>query len=93
MTTIHVPAMLRHLAGNQEQISISLPPGETRTVREVLKMLEPRFPGLHDALEVDGDVALSVAVFIDEEQAAMGLDAKVTDSSSLIFAPPIVGGA
>lgn len=93
MTTIHIPAMLRHLAGNQEQISISLPPGETRTVRELLQLLEPRYPGLHGALEVDGDVAVSVAVFIDEEQADLGLDAKVTDSNTLIFAPPIVGGA
>ncbi len=93
MTTIHIPAMLRHLTGNQEQISINLPTGESRTVREVLQMLGPRFPGLHDALEVDGDVALSVAVFLDEEEASMGLDAKVTDSSNLIFAPPIVGGA
>lgn len=84
--------MLRHLTGNQDPVEVDIPPGETRTVREVLAMLEPRFPGFRGALEVDGELALSVAVFIDDEQASMELDAKVGPSSTVFFVPPIVGG-
>lgn len=92
MATIHIPALLKHLTGNVDRVDIDIPPGERRSVREVISLLDRRYPGLQEGIMLDGDLSPSIAVFIDDEQALMGLDAKVTGEDEVFFIPPIVGG-
>ena len=92
MTTVHIPALLKHLTGNVDRIEVELPAGERRTVRDVLSLLQQRFPGVGAGLLLDGELSPSVAVFIGDEQALLGLDAKVSADDILRFIPPIVGG-
>ena len=35
MTTVHIPALLKHLTGNMDRVDVALPPGR-HTVRDVL---------------------------------------------------------
>jgi molybdopterin converting factor small subunit len=92
MATVHVPALLRHLAGGAEALAVDIPAGRQVTVRQLLERLDATHAGLLEALLYEGDLLPSVAVFIDDEQALMGLQAKVGPDSDVRFLPPIVGG-
>ena len=92
MTSIYIPAPLRDLTGGAEQVEVEISPDQSRTVREVLAELEILHPGLEDRLLSDGDLAPGLAVFIDGEEAGMGLMAKVREGDQLYFLAPIVGG-
>ena len=92
MTTVFIPAQLRDLTGGVEQIAISIPPGETRTVREILDELERLHPGLEERLLVEGDLTPYLAVFIDGEPAGLGLQARVKQEHQVYFLAPVVGG-
>ena len=92
MTTVHIPALLKHLTGNMDRVEVSLPPGGQHTVRDVLARLEQRFPGFAAGIMLEGELSPSIAVFVGEEQALMGLDAQVDGQGTVHFLPPIVGG-
>ncbi len=95
MTTVHIPALLRDLTGGAEQVHVELPAGETVSVRELLRTLEQRHPGLRARLidPATDDLVPHLAVFIEGEPAGMGLLAKVGSEDNLYFLAPIVGGA
>ncbi|MCZ6472322.1 MAG: MoaD/ThiS family protein [SAR324 cluster bacterium] len=93
MATVHIPSLLRDLTGGAEQLQVDISEGERITVREVLDGLEQRFPGMRARLlDAQGELAPHLAVFIDGEQAGMGLMAKVGAENDLFFLAPIVGG-
>lgn len=94
MATVHIPSLLRDLTGGAEQVRVDISEGERMTVREVLEGLERRFPGMRARLlDAQGELVPHIAVFIDGEQAGMGLMAKVGAENDLFFLAPIVGGA
>ncbi len=66
--------------------------GERITVRQLLERLDARYPGLLDALLYEEDLLPGIAVFIDNDQALMGLQAKVEAGSEVRFLHPIRGG-
>ncbi len=93
MATVHIPSLLRGLTGGADEAEVDIPPGETLTVREVLGRLEQHFPGLTARLVAGEEFVPGIAVFIEGEQAGMGLLAKVRPADNLFFLAPIVGGA
>ena len=93
MTTVFVPAPLRHLTGGMERVEVVLPDDRPNTVRVVLSELEKRYPGLEAELLVEGELTPYLAVFIDGEQAGMGLQARVGNEEEVFFLAPVAGGA
>lgn len=92
MATVHVPALLRELTGGAARIEVALPPDQRITVRELLARLDAQHPGFAEALLYEGDLMPGIAVFIDNDQAPMGLLAKVDAASVVHFVPPVAGG-
>jgi molybdopterin converting factor small subunit len=92
MVTVHIPALLRDLTGGAEQVRLELPGGAPVTVRRLLEHLDARHRGLLDALLYQDDLMPGIAVFIDNDQALLGLRAKVGAQSDVRFIPPVVGG-
>ncbi|HKJ00478.1 MAG TPA: MoaD/ThiS family protein [bacterium] len=92
MVTVHIPALLRDLTGGAAQVQLDLPDDAPVTVRRLLEHLDERHRGLLEALLYEGDLMPGIAVFIDNDQAMMGLQAKVGPQSDVHFIPPVVGG-
>jgi molybdopterin converting factor small subunit len=86
MPRVFVPALLRHLANDQESIEV---PGAT--VRELINALDVRFPGIKARLGEGDNLRPGLAVVIDS-QVAHGLDAPVAETSEVHFIPAIAGG-
>ena len=87
MATVIIPALLRKFTGGVERVEV---PG--RTVRELIRNLGDRFPGIADQLLEDGDVRPSVAVSIDGEMATGGVLDTVRTDSEVHFIPALGGG-
>jgi molybdopterin converting factor small subunit len=92
MATVHIPALLRDLAGGAEQLQVPLAAGQQITIRQLLERLDAQHAGLLEALLYEGDLMPGIAVFIDNDQALLGLQAKVRPDSDVRFLPPVVGG-
>ncbi len=93
MAMVHIPSLLRDLTGNADQVRVDIPEGESKSVREVLDLLEGSYPGMKARLlDEQGDLVPHLAVFIDGESAGMGLLAKLGADNELFFLAPIVGG-
>ena len=92
MTTLFIPAPLRHLTDGAEQVALEIPPGQRRTVGQLLAELEQRHPGLEAALLENGQLTPHLAVFIDGEQAGLGLQARVSQENEVYFLVPVAGG-
>ncbi|WP_164014125.1 ubiquitin-like small modifier protein 1 [Pyxidicoccus trucidator] len=90
MATIRIPSTMRALTRNQSEVTAS-----GATVREVLKDLDARYPGLGARLfDERGAVRRYVNVFLnDEDIRALGeLDTPVKDADRLTLIPAMAGG-
>ena len=87
MPTVVIPALLRKFTAGVERVEV---PG--RTVRELIRNLGDRFPGITDQLLENGDIRPSVAVSIDGEMATGGVLDSVRDDSEVHFIPALGGG-
>lgn len=87
MATVYLPTQLRDAVGGNTQFV--LPGG---TVRELVRALAARYPGIEDRLIDDSELARGLAVSIDGSVAPLGLLAKVTPTSEVHFLPAIGGG-
>ena len=92
MTTVYIPALLRDYTSGAEEVEIPLTPGETVSVRRLLDLLDEKHPGFRDHLLMEGELIPGIAVFVNSEQALMGLQAKVENAGVVHFIPPVVGG-
>ncbi len=92
MLTIAIPSLLRPYTKGAASLQLDLAQGESCTVRQALERLSMQYPQLLEGLLYRDDLMPGVAVFINNEQAFMGLKAKVGADSDIVFAPPIVGG-
>ncbi len=87
MATVVIPALLRKFTGGIERADV---PG--RTVRELIRNLGDRFPGISEQLLEDGDIRPSVAISIDGEMATGGILDRVGADSEVHFIPALGGG-
>lgn len=92
MATIHIPALVQDVTGGRETVELAVPENGARTVRDILGELEGRFPGIKERLLEDGEIRPGLAVFIDGDQAGLGVSAKVRPDGVVFFLAPIVGG-
>jgi len=92
MAKVHIPALLRGLTGGAAELQVPLAPGAPITVGQLLERMDALHAGLREALLYEGDLMPGIAVFIDNDQALMGLQAKVQPNSDVRFLPPVVGG-
>ncbi len=90
MATIRIPSTMRVLTRNQAEVTAS-----GATVREVLKDLDARYPGIGARLlDERGAVRRYVNVFLNEEdiRALEELDTAVKDADRLTLIPAMAGG-
>jgi molybdopterin synthase sulfur carrier subunit len=90
MTTIRIPTPMRTFTRNQAEVTAS-----GATVREVLKDLDARFPGIGARLlDERGAVRRYVNVFLNDEdiRALRELDTPVADTDRLTLIPAMAGG-
>ncbi len=92
MPTVWIPAPLRDLTGGERTVVV---PGTT--VREVIRNLDTRFPGLRERLcEVDEageQISPHITIAIDGVAAHHGLLTPVAEQSEIHILPAVGGGA
>jgi molybdopterin synthase sulfur carrier subunit len=87
MPTVVIPSLLRKFTGGIERVDV---PG--KSIRELVRHLGERFPGLDTQLLQDGDIRPSIAVSIDGEIATGGVLDTVGEKSEVHFIPALGGG-
>jgi molybdopterin synthase sulfur carrier subunit len=87
MPRVFIPSQLRALAEGQAEIEIA-----GATVREVVRNLESRFPGMEERLCRRGELSPALQVSIDGVFSRGGLDGKVRTESEVHFLPVFGGG-
>ena len=87
MATVVIPSLLRKYTGGVERAEI-----EGKNLREIIRNLDARFPGLAAQLLEDGELRPSIAVSVDGEVATGGIWERVSESSEVHFMPAIGGG-
>jgi hypothetical protein len=90
MVTVHIPTAFRVFSGNREEVQLELPGGGS--MRRVLELLEKECPGISDRLMFDGGVHPSIAVFINDEQSALGIIERVPEDAVIRLLPAMGGG-
>ena len=90
--TVHIPPLLRELSGGAESVAVEPPPGESFTIRQCLEAVDRQARGMLEALLYADDLMPGYAIFIDSEQALMGLKAKVSAGAEVHILPAIAGG-
>jgi [CysO sulfur-carrier protein]-thiocarboxylate-dependent cysteine synthase len=90
MTKIRIPPTLRTETGGEREVEAT---GET--VRELLDDLAERYPGLHEQIYANGDIAPFVNVYVGGEDVRTldGLETPVDADSTVILLPAMAGGA
>jgi molybdopterin synthase sulfur carrier subunit len=87
MATVVIPSLLRKYTGGLERVEVA-----GKSIREVVRNLGNRFPGIDGQLLEDGDIRPSIAVSIDGEIATGGVLDAVRDDSEIHFIPALGGG-
>ena len=88
MAHVWIPSLLRNFTGGLAEVSV---PGNT--VREVVEMLEQKYPGVKARLLTDeGRLKPHIALVVDGVNSKQGLRHPITDSSEVHFVPAMAGG-
>jgi len=87
MAQVWIPQSMQRLTGGQERV-----PACGSNVRQVVADLDRRFPGLTDALVVDGRLKPDIAVAVNGTVTPLGLLETVGDEAEIHFLPAITGG-
>jgi len=87
MPTVVIPSLLRKFTDGLERVEV---PG--RSIRELVRHLGERFPGIDQQLLEEGDIRPSIAVSIDGEIATGGVLDPVGENSEVHFIPALGGG-
>src|SRR5687768_4705042 len=87
MTTVHLPATLRDLAGTSSEVTIAAP-----DIRALISELESRYPALRGRVTDErGSLRPHVKIFVNGEM--VGLDDALQESDDVRIIPSISGGA
>jgi len=87
MTRVHIPAPARDLTGGEVELEI-----EAASVRQLVGMLEERFPGFADRVLEDGELKPGLRVAVDGHVSPMGVLARLEPDSQVHFLSAIGGG-
>jgi molybdopterin synthase sulfur carrier subunit len=87
MARVFIPPQLRELTAGAPEIDVA-----GGTVRQLIAVLESRYPGIADRLCHAGELAPALQVSIDGTLSRRGLDAKVSPASEVHFLPVFGGG-
>ncbi|HEV2171610.1 MAG TPA: MoaD/ThiS family protein [Candidatus Binatus sp.] len=87
MPTVVIPSLLRKFTTGAERVEV---PGST--IRDLVRNLGERFPGIDQQLLEDGDIRPSIAVSIDGEIATGGVLDSLSEHSEVHFIPALGGG-
>ena len=90
--TVELPAALRPYARGERLMHLDPP---CPTLRDVLDAISARCPGVVDrVVDECGQIRQHVNVFVDEESVRFlgGLDAPVSDESTVFIVPAVSGG-
>jgi len=87
MAQVFIPSQLREATGGQAKFDV-----EGATVRELVRMLQARFPELGSRLCHNGELSPALQVSVDGVFSRSGLDAKVKAGSEVHFLPVFGGG-
>ncbi|HUA32528.1 MAG TPA: MoaD/ThiS family protein [Candidatus Binataceae bacterium] len=88
MASVVIPSLLRKYTGGVDRAEIA-----GSSLRELIRNLDAKFPGLGEQLTLDGDLRPSIAVSVDGEIATGGVLEKIGPSSEVHFLPAIGGGS
>jgi molybdopterin synthase sulfur carrier subunit len=88
--TVSIPTILRTHTGGEKSVE-----AKGGTVSEVIDDLESRHGGIKDRLISDGKLHRFVNIYVDDEDVrfAGGLEAPLTESSTMTILPAVAGGA
>jgi molybdopterin synthase sulfur carrier subunit len=87
MPRVFIPSPLRDLTVGQAELDL-----DGSTVRELIRELERRFPGIHGRLCQGDELSPALQVSIDGTFSRRGLDARVQPASEVHFLPVFGGG-
>ena len=87
MVKVFIPPLLREPTGGLDQVEVS-----AATVRQVVAVLDARFPGIRERLCAQDSLRPGLAVAVDGTVSSLGLLQKVPDGSEVHFLPGIGGG-
>jgi len=87
MPLVFIPSPLRDLTGGQAELEVA-----GSTVRELIDVLDDRFPGIRGRLCREGELQPALQVSIDGTFSRRGLDARVPPASEVHFLPVFGGG-
>lgn len=89
--TVRVPVSLQKLTQDQARVEV-----EGTSVRQVVDLLEQRFPGFRASLLDDGgNLRRFVNVFVNDDdiRAMQGQETPVKDGDEIFIVPAIAGGS
>ena len=90
MVTVHIPTAFRVFSNDRDRVELDLPGGGS--MRRVLELLEQECPGISDRLMFEGGVHPSIAVFINDDQSALGIIERVPEDAVIRLLPAMGGG-
>lgn len=79
---------MRSLTGGKSQVEV-----EGSTVRELVDVLEARYPGVADRIVEEGRIRPGLSVAVDGTVGNKGLREPVGPNSEVHFVPAMTGGA
>jgi sulfur-carrier protein len=91
MATIKLPTILRKFTANEARVS-----AEGGTLRDVLKDLESRYPGItKNVLADDGGLHRFINVYVNDEDVRYlgSLETEVKEDDTVSILPAVAGGA
>ena len=87
MARVFIPNPMRDLTAGVDCVELS-----ATTVRQAIRALDQRFPGIANRLTQGDGMAPGIAVSVDGALVAQGLLAAVGPNSEIHFLPAIGGG-
>ena len=87
MPRVFIPPPLRGLTCEQEIVEVA-----GRNVREVIRNLDVKFPGIKDRLVTEGQLKPEISVAVGSSINTLGLLAPVGEDQEIHFLPIIGGG-
>jgi molybdopterin converting factor small subunit len=87
MPTVHLPALLRPLAGGASSVELA---GES--LRAVIDDLDRRHPGMRDRIIENGTIRPDVLVAIGSDEVS-DLDTPVPEGADVHILPAMAGGS
>ena len=87
MPIVVIPPLMQKLTEGEEQVTL---PGST--IREVIRELEDRYPGMKGRLCEDDRLKPGIAVYIDGVLTRGSILTRVESDSEIHFLPAISGG-